>query len=132
MLKRWFISTGIMAALVGAVLVGLAMLPPKPGVTEAKLAQIKTGMTKEDVEDLFGEEGTEFEWGGVDTFSWPRSNGGTVAIWFNSGRVGHVNVRDPENTIQKIRRCLDFSPPPPTPGPPASLPPSGLPKEAFD
>jgi hypothetical protein len=47
--------------LVIAVTVGvLAMLPPRPGVTKTNFDRIETGMTRAEVEDIFGGKGKEW------------------------------------------------------------------------
>ena len=107
---------GFLAACACLPLGVVAIMPPSRGGTEAKLERIKSGMAKEEVEDIFGAQGTEFPWMGVDSFSWPVDDGGFVAIWFESGHVRSVYRYDPEETtFQIICRWLDFSPPPPPP-----------------
>jgi len=52
--KRRTISVGILAALVGLVLSGLAMLPPHPTVSRANCNRIEKGMSVSEVEAIFG------------------------------------------------------------------------------
>ena len=125
--KRLLLVAGFLAACICLPLGAVAMIPSGRGVTTAKLEQIKYGMAKEEVEDIFGEQGTE-EWMGVNSFIWQRDNGGSVAINFDSDNtVRHVFRHDPETTFQKIRRWLGFSP-----SMPSYNPPYGYPKQAFD
>ena len=55
MRKRWLLATATMAGLVGVVLLVVAMLPPRPGVTKANFDRVEVGMTKTDVEAILGE-----------------------------------------------------------------------------
>jgi hypothetical protein len=61
--KRWIVLAGILAACVCLTLGVLALLPPRPGVTEANVERIEDGMTREEVEALLG---------GPGEFSYPR------------------------------------------------------------
>jgi outer membrane protein assembly factor BamE (lipoprotein component of BamABCDE complex) len=55
--KRWIVLAGILAACVCLTLAVLALLPPRPGVTEANVERIEDGMTREEVEALLGGPG---------------------------------------------------------------------------
>ena len=106
MRKRLFLSASIMAGFVCAVLVVLAMLPPKPGVTKANFDLIENGMTEEEVELAFGESGRDIAFNGWK--SWRSPNESWTNIAFIDGRVVNKEWvdRDRETAFDKLRRWL--------------------------
>jgi hypothetical protein len=53
---RWLLLGSLLACIVGLVLVVLALLPPRPGVTKENFDRIHNGMTRAEVEAIFGDE----------------------------------------------------------------------------
>jgi hypothetical protein len=100
---------GVMAACVGIGLGVLAMLPPKPGVTKANFDRIEEGMTRVDVDELFGGkvplERVDQGW------LWDADDGSEVWIGFRGDRdrvFAKIWVDSNESIIDKIRRWLHF------------------------
>ena len=55
MLKnRWIIATGMLGGFVCAGFLVLALLPARPAVTQANFDRLKEGMTRVEVEAIFG------------------------------------------------------------------------------
>ena len=83
----------------------LAMLPPSPGVTKANFDRIEKGMTKAEVEQIFGEKG---EWDAeIDRLVWQADDGTWACVWFIDGCVTQTNWLNPNETLlEKIRRWL--------------------------
>jgi hypothetical protein len=101
------IATLPLAAL--ALTVGvLAMLQPddRPGVTKANFDRIEYGMTKEQVEEIFGREGVPL-WSPRELL-WASDDGSEIEVDF--GVVGCVQnkiwVSSNETILDKIRRWL--------------------------
>ena len=91
----------------GAVTLGvLAMLPPRPGVTKANFDRIEKGMTKAQVEEIFGREGVPL-WT-PRALLWASDDGSEVEVDF--GVVGCVQTKiwvgSNETILDKIRRWL--------------------------
>ena len=59
--KRLLLIVGGMAAFVGLTLGVLALLPPKPGVTKENYDRIEVGMTRGEVEQIFGGPANRFQ-----------------------------------------------------------------------
>jgi hypothetical protein len=55
--KRWMVLVGLLAVGVCVTLTVLALLPPRPGVTQANFDRIEVGMTLEEVETILGGPG---------------------------------------------------------------------------
>src|SRR5271155_206271 len=53
---RWLLLGLLLACIAGVVLVVLALLPPPPGVTKENFDRIENGMTRAEVEAIFGDE----------------------------------------------------------------------------
>ena len=91
--KRLFVIAGILVSAACIVLVAIAMLPPRPGVTKANFDSIEIGMTKEDVTGILGENvtgpwkimavnHTYFSWWGTEGKRPAQAN-----IFFDDDRV---------------------------------------------
>ena len=84
----------------------LAMLPPSPGVTKANFDRIQEGMTKAEVEEIFGGKGVPL-WTSRELL-WASDDGSEVEVDF--GVVGCVQtkiwVSSNETILDKIRRWL--------------------------
>jgi hypothetical protein len=70
MKKRLLAIATILTAVVGAIVLTLALLPPKPGVTKANFDRVANGMSVEEVESVFGDPG-----GHVVQFANPKKRG---------------------------------------------------------
>ena len=120
--KRLLLSAPLLAVLVCMVLIALAMLPAKPGVTKANFDRIEIGMTKEEVDSFFGPPPmapirTPNAPGGETVWLW-RSHHVDVEINFRDSRVteggkvvgGKVVTKTwegrEESLTEKIRRWL--------------------------
>src|SRR5262245_42301234 len=87
--------------------------PEGPGVTKANFDKIEEGMTLEEVESVFGENGSVvIGWAGVPTtfYHWssPRAfNHGAASIEFSNNRVSYKRwyIVD-EPFLVKLRRVL--------------------------
>jgi hypothetical protein len=64
--NRWLLFGLLVACVVGVVLVVLALLPPRPGVTKQNFDRIEVGMARAEVEAIFG---------GPANASWPPTWG---------------------------------------------------------
>jgi hypothetical protein len=53
---RWLLLGLLLASIVGVVLVVLALLPPRPGVTKENFDRIQNGMTRAEVAEILGDE----------------------------------------------------------------------------
>src|SRR4051794_959890 len=113
MRKRLLLSAAALVAIACVVLLVLAMLPPRPGVTKANFDRIEIGMTRSEVEIIFGEpsEATSSTTplGGKTTTSddWFQLGRGIANIYFNDELVVNKEWQAvPESFTQKIRRWL--------------------------
>ena len=105
MRKRVILAAGTVAGFVGVALVVLAMLPPQPGVTKANFDRIEVGMTRVEVDDLFGgkEPLERIDQGWV----WAADDGSEAYVGFAGGGVAAKNWLDSNEPItKKIRRWL--------------------------
>jgi hypothetical protein len=87
----------------------LAMLPSLDGVTEANFCRIKHGMTKAEVEQIFGREGDIVVYGmnGDQRIAWNANEGGEFQIIFRNGCVIVMDWHYTGETFpDKIRRWL--------------------------
>jgi hypothetical protein len=95
--------------LTAAVIFGvLAMLSSNRGVTKARFDLIEKEMTREEVEQIFGREGSPFaKDGDVVWFRWDENDRSGAAIGFSHDRVVFKRWFDsPETIIDKIRGWL--------------------------
>lgn len=115
--KRRRVAIAIVATT--CVLLGLTVISPnRPGISKANLNRVKTGMTRTEVEELFGEGGSEFIFatnGGQYTvvedsrqmFVWYAADWSGATVWFEGDRVVEMEWHDSNETIfEKIRRWL--------------------------
>jgi hypothetical protein len=96
-----------------AVILGiLAMLPPSPGVTKANFDRIEKGMTRAEVEEIFGREGQRsfMRRPGLDGFRWDGEGKTIASIWLANDCVSekewHVSEWPNETFPEKICRWL--------------------------
>ena len=109
--KRLFLLASLPLTI--AVIFGvLAMLPPSPGVTKANFDRIQEGMTKAEVEDIFGRTTwkTEPHWRRSHTNEiWSSDDGEyAVVIVFNERGTAVIGESFDSNEpfLDKIRRWL--------------------------
>ena len=87
----------------------LVMLPSSPGVTKAKFDRIEIGMTKIEVEEIFGEKGiiVKVEKGEAPCLYWNAGDGAEVWIRFSDDCVnGDMTWSADETFLDKIRSWL--------------------------
>ena len=114
MRKRLLVAAGTMAGLVGVVLVVVAMLMPRPGVTKADFERIQIGMTEAEVESIFGGKGQPGFGHQSPWKYWTADNGSFAALIIDEDRVDlKLWFKSNETFSDKIRRWLRL--PPPTP-----------------
>jgi hypothetical protein len=116
MRKRLILATVAVAVIACIVLAALATLPPRSGVTKANFDRIKAGMSRAEVEELFGRPAdTSYLHGGLKIRH-------TVEVWH--GVEGEATIicdearglvadeqwsaRD-ESILQRVRRLLRLS-----------------------
>jgi hypothetical protein len=106
--KRLILISTLLLAI--AVTLGVfAMLPAGPGVTKANFDRIHEGMTKAEVEKIFGREGKEGARSGVETsFLWAADDGRwSTNIWFANNCVTEKHWHNSDEPIfKRIRRLL--------------------------
>jgi hypothetical protein len=127
--KKRLVLISALPVIIVVALGVLAMIPPRPGVTKANFDRIEKGMTRaeverifggpatepniavlkdvyrnrEQVEAIFGREGQGTEWGRY----WKADDGAIAAIWFSDDCVTDTAWEDSDETIpNKIRRWL--------------------------
>jgi hypothetical protein len=88
----------------------LAMLPPRPGVTKGNYDRIEKGMTKAEVEEIFGEEGIHrFQFDeGQDASQWWGDDFSRATVFFINDHVEEKSWRraSNESALDIIRRWL--------------------------
>jgi hypothetical protein len=109
--RRYLISAAVLAACVGIAFGVLAMLPPRPGVTKANFDRIEKGMTREDVEVLFGGKGDwrwiVGDWEVKSEWMWRDNDGVEATINFENDCVTKKQWSGSDETIpDKLRRWL--------------------------
>jgi hypothetical protein len=106
--KRFLLLASV--PLVIVVTLGVpAVLPPNtcPGVTKANFDRIQEGMTKAEVEGIFGREGIMLGIERPVMVLWETSDGSRTCITFKDNCVRDKNWNDSdETTLDKIRRWL--------------------------
>ena len=103
MTKGRLLLIGLFPLAVVVALGVIAMLPPSPGVTKANFDRIEMGMTKAQVEEIFGEKGVEIDLG----YTVWESHDGRATILFCYDSVNGSGFQSNNGTIlDKIRRCL--------------------------
>lgn len=93
-----------------AVAIGvLAMLPPRPGVTKANFDRIQEGMSRAEVEEIFGQEGVvvSSREGKHKAVRWLAEDGSTAGVLFVEDWLLDKDWHDSNEAIlDKIRRWL--------------------------
>jgi hypothetical protein len=91
-----------------AMIIGVLAMPTGPGVTKANLDRVEEGMTKAEVEQIFGMKGEKLppaydgEW-----MYWRADDGSSAVIRFGEDGLDFKNWHDSDETIpDKIRRWL--------------------------
>ncbi len=113
MTKKRLALIAVLPLTVAVILGALAMLPPPPGVTKANFDRIQDGMTKAEVEEIFG-TGPASGWRGTEvegeTWGWWEGEDEPGAeISFNDERVSRrLWFSDPkmETVLARVRRWL--------------------------
>jgi hypothetical protein len=134
MMKRYLALAGLVAGLGCVVMVILAMLPPRPGVTRSNLDRVEVGMKWKDVEAVFGpgsarvvvlssggsvhisgdsdaKHGFDLHFGAEGGVAGLKGDDGTASITFDDGMcvVSKEWIDSPRSVFQKLRQLLDFS-----------------------
>lgn len=105
MTKKRLLLLAALPLVIAMTLGVLVMLPPRPGVTKANFDRIEKGMTKAQVEEIFGGEGQKTEWGRY----WKSDDGSGAFFQFRDHCVVYGEWYDSHETIlDKIRRWLDI------------------------
>ena len=93
--RRVFVIAGILVSVACIVLVTLAMLPPRPGVTKANFDRIEEGMNAATVKEILGKEPAL-------TDGWESMRrSGTVMVWVgDDGGVSMVFYDDAATDIR--------------------------------
>ncbi len=82
--NRWLLLGLLLASIAGIVLVVLALLLPRPGVTEENFDRIEVGMTRAEVEAIFGGPATgsnPWVWGNLPKENeWENEASGDAAM----------------------------------------------------
>jgi hypothetical protein len=88
----------------------LAMLPPSPGVTKANFDRIEKGMTKAEIEEVFGRKGNpavEIGQRALGVLYWVEDDGSVAEIIIlDDGVMSKKWTNSNETMLQKIRRVL--------------------------
>lgn len=111
--KRWLLVTMCLVTLIGLPILVIALLPPRPGVTEANIERVEIGMTRAEVEGILGP---------VSKHSLPPMALGDIghsrALWTDSFGAAGVVVFDERDCVlykafgdganewQKLRRLI--------------------------
>ena len=87
------------------------MMPPSPGVTKANFDRIKEGMTRAEVEEIFGGKGDwrwmVQDWEEKSEWMWGANNGAEAVINFEKNCVTEKQWSGSDETfLDKIRRWL--------------------------
>jgi hypothetical protein len=94
-----------------AVIVGvLGLLPPRPGVTKANFDRIEKGMTKAEVEKIFGRQGDE-DLLPIGSLEWLAEDRSLAIIAFKNDRVDEKRWQEDlfkEPTTSIITDALAF------------------------
>ena len=118
--KRYLVVGGMLAGLVCLGALVAALLPDRPGVTKASFDRIEDGMTRTEVEEIFGGTGRELliahsGWGGLPTdtsrtniYFWYAADESLATITFAEDATvcgrGWSDSKEP--LAKKIRRWL--------------------------
>jgi len=105
--KRWLLA-GCLIAFVGVVLSVLALLPPRTGVTKANFDRIEKGMTKVQIEGIFGRIGKVVR-EDVAVLAWEADDESSTYIRFLDDRMidaSWIQSKSNETFSDKLRRWL--------------------------
>jgi hypothetical protein len=107
--KRLLLTAGLLVMLASAGFVIMLAVQDSPGVTKANLDRIEEGMTRKEVEAIFGCQGAQtrpYRRGSV--IKWLAEDGGSATVDFDlDGFVRGTDWTDANETIlQKLRRWL--------------------------
>jgi hypothetical protein len=116
--QRLVVRVAVVVALL-ACAVGLVVgsLPPRPGVTQANFDRIAIGMSRADVEKLFGGPRPEKSTGYMTSSNrvgegWHTAGGDTVIIVFDPWQHDRVMEKEwrpsQESLLDRLRRWLRF------------------------
>jgi hypothetical protein len=115
MKKKWLIITAAsLLAGFGALLLVLALLPARPGVTKENFDRIELGMTRTEVEAIFGNGSDKsFISDMQENQMWHTGRDDTALIRFSlNGRVTEKSwdiTSDDRSLLQKIRELLPWN-----------------------
>jgi hypothetical protein len=106
--KRWIVLASLFAVGVCVTLTVLALLPLRPGVTQANIERIETGMTFEEVEAILGEplpgESVTITGHKVKKMVWCNPRANTYAIvYFDAENRVVFNEPGPPTFFRKLR-----------------------------
>jgi hypothetical protein len=106
--KRHLLIASVPLVTIAVILGVLAMLPPRPGVTTVNYDRIERGMTRAEVEEIFGREGRPFAKDGDTVFlDWREDDGSGAVIGFSHDCVVFKRWFDSnESYLDKIQRWL--------------------------
>jgi hypothetical protein len=115
MTKKHFLLIVALPLSIAVTLCVLAMIPPRPGVTKANYDRIETGMTKAEVEEIFG--GKEIDllaapmknrsWDVFGRSVWTADDGSEAWISFGDDCVYQKRwYESAETFLDKLRRWL--------------------------
>ena len=109
MAKKHLLLIASLPLAIAVTLGVLAMLPPSSGVTKGNLDRIQMGMTKSEVEQIFGKKGKPYLWTGEETpLQWDADDGSCAVIELSDdGVVVHKAWLQSSGAFTaKIRRWL--------------------------
>ena len=106
--RRRLLIGGMLTVCVVVALIGLAALPPRPGVTEANVQRVEIGMSEAEVEAIFGQP---FAGTLLGDKVWDREDDNAlVLVTFENGFATQKRWLPPrESLLDKICRCLHLS-----------------------
>ena len=107
MTKKRLLLLAFLPLVIVVTLGVLAILPPSPGVTKANFDRIEKGMTKAEVEEIFGGKGELFHEDDKALMYWDADDGSVAWIRFQGDCVDGKGWLDSDEPIlDKIRRWL--------------------------
>ena len=126
MRKRMLLAAGALTAIGCLVLIVLALLPPRPGVTKANVDRIEIGMMESEVQAIFGQPANEEL--RIQIPAGPQQVAGMAILKFDSPNKAWSSddgfallkfdadakvtekrwTETPQTLMQKVRRWLHF------------------------
>jgi hypothetical protein len=109
--KKRLLLLSILPLTIALTLGVLAMLPPRPGVTKANFDRIEKGMTRDEVEQIFGRKG-EVARDDKTVLNWEADDGSEVfiVIWDDCILHKYWRCHDSDKTIlDKLRRWFHLT-----------------------